>query len=336
MKRAFPLHALLALVIAGFAAAAQPAATLSPDRVTFYTEPNFRGDALTVEAGASVPNLEQVLRGNGQPWSFAISSARVEGAGKATVHSGIGYTGDRLEITRDCPDLYAESRGQASGATWDRAILSVVVSGPPRTVVTRQPPPVRSETTPPPNVVVVPRRPPPVVVSPPPRPRMDLRTADMIIHRAFREVLGRNADPDGLRIYRERLLREGWSEQQIVAQLQRSREARAVNADEAIAKAYREVLGRDPDAHGLAHYRAKWRDGWTQGQIRDDLRRSQEGRSNHIQSAITRAYRELLGRDPDPDGYAHFERAMRERGWSERDVRQNIMQGEEYKQRGKR
>jgi hypothetical protein len=128
-------------------------------------------------------------------------------------------------------------------------------------------------------------------------------------------------------------MHEGWSEQQIIQQLQQSGEARGVNADEAIRRAYREVLGREPDAAGLAHYRAKWRDGWTQGQIRDDLRRSTEGRTDGARNAITRAYRELLGRDPDPAGYANYERLMREKGYSERDVRQAIMSGDEYRQK---
>jgi hypothetical protein len=131
-------------------------------------------------------------------------------------------------------------------------------------------------------------------------------------------------------------MHEGWSERQVIEQLQRSSEARSVNADEAIRRAYREVLGRDPDANGLAHYRSKWRDGWTQGQIRDDLRRSHEGRDNNIRNAITRAYNDLLGREPDPAGYANYERLMRERGYTERDIRGAIMAGDEYKQkRGK-
>jgi hypothetical protein len=162
---------------------------------------------------------------------------------------------------------------------------------------------------------------------------VDIRAVDAAIHRAFREVLRRPADPEGLRTYRQRLIYEGWTEAQMIAQLQRSGEARSVDPTEAITRAYREVLGRDPDPQGLAHYRAKWRDGWTQGQIRDDLRRSVESRGNHINSAITRAYRELLGREPDPGGYANFERLMRDKGYTERDVRASIMASEEYRQR---
>jgi hypothetical protein len=324
------LHRLLlvwfALSVLG-AVHAQNAAPLSPDRVTFYTEPNFKGEALTVEAGAAVENLERLARPSQKPWLFAISSVRVEGAARATVFSGPGFTGDRIEITGDIADLYGIARGNA---TWDRAIAAVSVAGPPRTVVSA--PPARP-ADPPPTIVVVPAspRPPPVVHEV--RPPMDRRTAEMIVHRAFREVLSRPADPEGLRTYRDRLMFQGWTEQQIIQQLQRSDEARSINADEAITRLYRETLGREPDPQGLAHYRSKWREGWTQGQIRADLRRSHEGRSGHIHNAITRAYRELLGREPDPAGYANYERLMREKGLSERDLRASIMSGDEYRQK---
>ena len=72
----------------GFAQS-QPTQTLSPDRVTFYTEPNFKGEALTVEAGASVETLDRLTRtGTQRPWTYAISSVRVEGAARATVFTG--------------------------------------------------------------------------------------------------------------------------------------------------------------------------------------------------------------------------------------------------------
>ncbi len=313
---------------------AQAPATLSPDRVTFYTEPNFKGEALAIEAGAAVENLDRMRRSTQQPWTYAISSVKVEGAARAVVYSGPNFSGERLEIASSISDLYGTPRPAEAGATWDRCIASISVAGPSRPASTTLPP-VQYEPAPPPravHVVPTPATPPPRVVAP--RPMYDPRTVDLVIQRAFRDVLGRAADPEGLRHYRQKLLREGWSERAMIVDLQRSREARAVNADEAIRLAYREVLGRDPDAKGLAHYRAKWRDGWTQGQIRDDLRRSQEGKGNHIRDAITRAYRDLLGREPDPEGYRIYEKLMRERGYTERDIRQAIMNGDEYRQRG--
>lgn len=341
----FIFASLALFALPAFAQIAQP---LSQDRVTFYTEPNFKGDSLVVEAGAQVENLDAMRRNNQRPWSFAISSVKVEGAAKATVFTLAGFRGDRLEVTRSITDLYGEPR-QTSGSTWDRSIMSIVVVGPqrivappPTTVVVQQPPPQPVIVQEPPPAVIVQQppvqAPPPVVVvqtppPPPPRPRLSPREADAIVVHAYRDVLNRSPDPEGLRTYRDRLMLEGWSERQIVEQLQRSSEARGINADEAITRMYREVLGRDPDANGLAHYRSLWKQGWTQGQIRDDLRRSNEGRDSYIKTAITRAYKELLGRDPDPQGYANYERLMREKGYTEQMVRQAIMSGDEYRQR---
>jgi hypothetical protein len=321
----------LAVFAAGVLAASAQTAS-NPDRVTFFSEPNFKGDALTMEAGANVANLDTLHRPNSRPWTFAISSVRVEGAAKAIVYDTPGFRGDHLEITRSITDLYGERRSRTPGATWDRSIVSVNVVGPSRTVVTAPVPSYPPPPPPPPTVVVVaPPPPPPAVVEV--RPAMGPREAESIVQRAYREVLDRNADPEGLRRYRDRLMREGWSERQVIEALQRSSEARAINADEAITRLYREVLGRDPDPGGLNHYRQLWRDGWTQGRIRDDLRRSAEGREGYARTVITRVYRDLLGRDPDPGGYATYEKLIRERGWTERQVREAIMSSDEYRQR---
>jgi hypothetical protein len=302
---------------------------LSPDRVTFYTEPNFRGEALTIEAGANLETLDRIKRTDQKPWTYGISSVRVDGAAKATVYSQPGFRGESLEISSSISDLYSVQRAQAGGATWDRAIASINVTGPRVTVVqapSPPPPPVMREG-PPPAVVVVPMTPPP-----PPRPRIDPRTADRMVQQAYREVLDRNADPAGLRRYRERVINEGWSEGQLMAELQRSPEARSINPDVAITRMYREILGRDPDPNGLAHYRSRWKDGWTQGQIRADIRRSAEGRDAGINLAITRAYRDILGREPDPEGYANYANLMRRQGYTERNIREALMNSDEYRQ----
>lgn len=298
-------------------------------RALFYAEPNFQGASMVVEAGASVPDLATMRRNDGTRWTF--SSVRIEGGARATVSSGPNFSGERVEIVADVVDLFSLPRNGGSG-TWDQSIASIAVTGPGRP--SAQP----SPSTPPPiaggpgevsvgiGIGVGPSR-------PAPRPRYDARTADLIVQRAFREVLDRSPDPEGLRTYRQRLMFEGWTERDVIEQLQRSPEARAVNADAAITNAYREVLGRDPDANGLAHYRAKWREGWTQGQIRDDLRRSSESRNTQYRVVITRAFRDLLGREPDAAGYATYERLMRDRRYSERDIRAAIMDSPEYRQR---
>ncbi|HVS53367.1 MAG TPA: DUF4214 domain-containing protein [Opitutaceae bacterium] len=316
--------------LTGLAGIRAQTALLSPDRVTFYTEPNFKGEALTVEAGATVENLARLQRTAGLPWSFAISSVRIEGAARAIVYAAPGFAGERVELAASVSDLYALPRNSPPGATWDRCIASLSVVGPPRTIVAA--PPVRYDQ-PPREVYVVPAPPP----APPPivrevRPALSPREADAIVQHAYREVLDRAADPAGLHSYRERLLRDGWSERQVVESLQHSNEARGINADAAIARMYREELGREPDPNGLAHYKQLWHDGWTQGQIRADLHQSAEGREHATRVMIARAYRELLGREPDENGYANYERLVRERGYGERELRAAIMNSPEYRQ----
>lgn len=303
--------------------------TLSPNRVTFYTEPNFRGEALTVEAGANLDTLDRVKRSDQRPWTFAISSIRVEGAASAKIYSAPGFRGDSLEVSASMPDLYAATRGADGGATWDRCIVSLAVTGPQ--VISAPPPRTNAGPT---TVYVVPAPPPPSPPRPPPPP-YTTRSAEVLIQRAYRDVLVRPADPAGVRHYREKLMREGWSERQLITDLQRSEEARSIKPEDAIARAYREVLGREPDPSGLASYRNKWRDGWTQGQIREDLRRSKEGRDREVRDVITRAYRDLLGREPDPAGYANYEKMLRRDGGTERDVRASILSSDEYRQRNR-
>src|SRR5205823_3251228 len=131
-----------------------------------------------------------------------------------------------------------------AGGTWDRSIASVAVVGPARVVVAPPTAVVVQPTVqvpPPTTVVVVPPQPPIVREV---RPRLTVREAEAIVAHAYREVLNRAPDPEGMHTYVERLTREDWTERQIIEQLQRSGEARAINADEAITRLYREVLGR--------------------------------------------------------------------------------------------
>lgn len=330
MKRCHPLWIALAafglaLVVHAQTVVQRP---VSPDHVTFYTEPNFKGDALTVEAGAAVASLDTMRRPNQRPWTFAISSVRVSGAAKAVVYTGVEFSGERLEIAGDISDLYAARRPGSARGTWDRSIASLSVIGPPRAVV-----PAPIPYPPPPQTIYVtpPPAPPPVIHER--RPAYSRSQAEAMITRAYLDVLDRRPDPNGLRHYREILLRDGWSERQLIQDLQRSAEARAVNPDQAIAKLYREVLGREPDPHGLAHYRQKWREGWTRNAIREDLRHSKEGRDVAIRNAINRAYRDILGREPDASGFATYERLMREKHLSERDLRDALARSDEARAR---
>jgi uncharacterized protein DUF4214 len=51
------------------------------------------------------------------------------------------------------------------------------------------------------------------------------------------------------------------------------------------------------------------------------------------QSTVAQAYRDILGREPDPSGLQQYTDAMVNRGWSAAQVRQSLLQSNEYAQR---
>ena len=180
--------------------AANPA---GPDRVTFYSEPNFKGAALVVEAGARIDNLDTRPRAAGRPWTYGISSVRIEGNARAIVYTTAGYGGDRLEIRTSVADLYGIPRNSTPGATWDRCIASVVVTG-----LVAAPPPVMVAPSPAPSLHGHPRAP--------------AHEGDSVIIFAFRDILGRDPSWYEMQHYRE-MWRRGWTQRMIRDDLRRIR-----------------------------------------------------------------------------------------------------------------
>ncbi|MEO6569658.1 MAG: DUF4214 domain-containing protein [Opitutaceae bacterium] len=281
--------------------------------VIFFSEPNFRGESFIVETGADVENLAQLPRQRGS-WGDAISSFRVVGVATVVAYADANFQGPRLEASSSVGDLVVERRAGGPDASWDNVISSIRVFAP-------QSPQVR---------VFAPEP------EPPPPPRFDRRTAENIVQRAYRDILGRNPDADGLRSYREKLVDQNWSEEDVRNHIRRSNEFRAINPDDVITKAYREVLKREPDPEGLKHYRDLLvNHGWTIPQLRADLLRSDERSDKRIREIVTKAYRDILGRDPDPDGFATYQKAIREKGWGEQQVRDALSRSAEARQRKK-
>jgi|GEM_PF-984514 translation initiation factor IF-2 len=116
--------------------------------------------------------------------------------------------------------------------------------------------------------------------------------SDDQIRQAYREVLEREADEGGINHYRSQAAK-GWSIDQIRSDLMNSNERRALEASKAqaaqaaaaqkdtettsaIKQAYRDILERDADEGGIAHYKSQVAKGWTLDQIRQDLLNSNE------------------------------------------------------------
>ncbi len=113
-----------------------------------------------------------------------------------------------------------------------------------------------------------------------------------------------------------------------------SREAEAM-----VRRAYEDVLDRDPDTEGMRTYRSRiMDDGWTEQQVRDQLRRSPEYREKSTmtrakaEEIVAEAYRNVLRRDPDPGSKVYVDRVLRDR-WTRQDVERELRKSPEYREK---
>jgi hypothetical protein len=108
---------------------------------------------------------------------------------------------------------------------------------------------------------------------------------DRIITRAYQDILERQPDAAGLRLYRSRIVDDGWSETDVRDALRKSPEYRERNtmtrqrAEDIVRQAYRSVLNREPDSGSRGYVDKILRDKWTQKDVERELRKSPEYRN---------------------------------------------------------
>jgi hypothetical protein len=108
--------------------------------------------------------------------------------------------------------------------------------------------------------------------------------ADRIVRRAYQEILNREPDQSGLRLYRSRIIDDGWSEAQVRESLRKSPEYRTENtmtrakAEDIVRRAYLSVLKREPDGGSRGYVDKVLNDRWTQFDVERELRKSSEYR----------------------------------------------------------
>jgi TorA maturation chaperone TorD len=105
----------------------------------------------------------------------------------------------------------------------------------------------------------------------------------------------------------------------------------------AIQRAFQSVLNREPTGSELRRYRVLMEENnWTEADIRRDLhdrpdyQRYANNRRLNPETIIRRAYQDILGRDPDPEGMRTYRIDILDRGWSEQDVREALRNSPEY------
>lgn len=104
------------------------------------------------------------------------------------------------------------------------------------------------------------------------------------------------------------------------------------NPDKLIKDAFKDLLDREPDAGELREFRSRVIDaGWTERMLRDHLRSEDRYRNEAAELIVRRAYREVLGREADAGGLRQYTWAVRDKGWTESDVRDDLRKSAEYR-----
>jgi hypothetical protein len=173
----------------------------------------------------------------------AISSIRVFGRADVSVFANAQFRGQSEQFDGDVQNL------QRIG--WNDMIRSIQVRGPGGFVNNQ-------------------------------RPGFGAQSPEAIIRRAYDDILEREPDTAGMRLYRSRIIDDGWTEQQVREALRNSPEFRDKNtmtlpkARDIVRNAYLAVLQREPDPGAETYVARVMRDKWTQQDVERELRRSPE------------------------------------------------------------
>ena len=212
-------------------------------RIILYEHADYRGASLVLHPGDRIENFSGQRFADGTNLNDSVSSIRVEGGAELTVYENAGFRGAVMRLTENVRDLSGRLLSDNPRDNWNDRISSLKVED-------------RGQH----------RRPAPRQVD-----------CDVVIRRAYQDLFGREPDAGGLRNYRGLMIDQGWTEQMVRDHLRHSDEFRRDGVDKIIRRAYLDVLGREADPSGLNQYRKAIIDkGWTEGDVRDDLRRSEE------------------------------------------------------------
>jgi hypothetical protein len=211
----------------------------------FYKDPNFRGDYFCVGSGDDFGAVPEGMNDR-------ISSLRLFGRVEVTVFKDVRFAGRSERFESDIRNLKDEG--------WNDLISSIRV---------------RRESGGGGNG------------RPGGRPAFGRPTEDpdRVIRRAYEDLLNRQPDPTGLRIYRSHMLDDGWSEAQVREALRNSPEYREkstmtyAKAEDIVRRAYLAVLRREPDPASRPFVDKVFREHWSQQDVERELRKSAEYRN---------------------------------------------------------
>ncbi len=298
MKRILSFFLWIALAAAGLA----QMVTAEGPAAVFYEYPGFQGGSLAVGPGFSMSASDGLRYDNGHPVAGNILSMRVA-YGPVSLYEQPGFAGQVMLVNADVADIRSVNLN-GTLADLRYAFNSLRVGA------------------------VLPAAP---VVMAPTRPVLD---PDEVIVRVYLEFFGRRPDERTLLEYRRHMREEHWEEDAVRRDFRRSPEWQA-GLSRVIGKAYRDVLGREPDRAGLVHYRKEFIErGMSEQRLREDLRRSDEYRGPVVNRLIAQAYRDVLHRDPDPSGLEHYRKEVIDHGLTDERLREELRHSAEAKSGG--
>ena len=161
-------------------------------------------------------------------------------------------------------------------------------------------------------------------------------TPEKIITDAFRDLLDRDPDAEGMRHYRRRMIERGWTAGDVRDAIRASDEYRIHEADVIIDRAFDDLLERPPTTAERDEYRRRLLKDGTEDGIRRNIKKTEEYKYTIPRAKITKAYQEILGREPDPQGLENYRKRMINDGWSIERVRQTLRKSPEYKNKNRK
>jgi hypothetical protein len=343
-------------LVATSLALAQPSRERSGGRAILYGDADFRGDAIVLYPGDRIEDFARQHFDNGQPANDRVSSIRIEGRMELVLYADANFRGDALRLTDSVSNL-ADLAGPSRRGNWNDCISSGMVTA---SAGRRQPWPGgtgRGEV-----------RGPRVELYSDANyrgSRLVLAPGDRVSNLAdvgFDDGAEANDRVSSIRVvggaalivhadagfrggslhidesvpnlaFRDGAGGRSWNDtiSSIVVTTRRA----VGDAEAIVTKAYRELLGRDPDPAGLEnHVRAMRDEGLSEDDLRNAIRRSREYRERDAERIIRRAYRDILKREPDEGGFADYKRLVLDHGWSESRVREAMRASDEFRQRG--
>jgi Beta/Gamma crystallin len=211
-------------------------------RVILYQDANYRGDSIVLYAGDVVESFSGMTFDNGGSLNDKVSSIRVEGGAQIFVYDDAHFRGPAMRLTESESDLSERRLPGGTNARWNDRISSVKVQ-------------VR------------------------PRNEPSAAEIDAIINHCYGDLLSRQPDEEGFRLYRGMIVDQGWTERMVRDNIRASDEFRREGVDRIIKRVYLEVLGREADPGGLQNYRRNFLEkNWSDNDLREALKHSDEYR----------------------------------------------------------